>query len=79
MNSELSKKDIETTIQENRELEAKYNAYYNTIKREKRYVDKKPYSHNIITLNLLAIDKLGYKKITGAKVIKKLKLDKLGW
>jgi hypothetical protein len=74
-----SDKDIEATIEENRELEVKYNAYYEAIKREKRYVDKRPYSHNIISINLRLIDELGYKKITGAKVIKKLKLDKLGW
>ena len=79
MNSDLSKKPIEETIQENKDLEEKYKAYYEAIKKEKRYVDKKPYSHNIISINLRAIDELGYKKITADKVIKKLKLDKLGW
>ena len=79
MSSELSKKDIEATIEENRELELKYKNAYEAIKREKKNVDKTAYAHNIISLNLRLIDELDYKKMTGDKVIKKLKLDKLGW
>lgn len=49
-----------------------------TIKQEKRYVDKKPYSHNIISLTLQIIAKKYGKEIAN-KVIRDLKLIKLGW
>lgn len=45
---------------------------------EKRYVDRKPYSHNIISIALHIIaDKFGKEEAN--KTIRDFKLNKLGW
>jgi len=49
-----------------------------SIKEERQYVDKKPYSHNIISLRLQQIFE-DYGKVETNKAIKDFKLDKLGW
>ena len=56
-----------------------YNKYYDMIKNERKWVDKKPYSHNIISMYLQIIDELDIEDLSAEKVIKKLKLDLLGW
>lgn len=48
------------------------------IKNEVAYIDKKPYSHNIIGLCLSSIDE-HFGKEEANKVIKDFKLDKKGW
>lgn len=48
------------------------------IRREKRYVDKKPYSHNIIS-SILRIIANKYGKEEANKTIREFKLQKLGW
>jgi hypothetical protein len=45
---------------------------------ERLYVDKRPYSHNIISLTLRQIDRV-YGKEEVKKAIRELKLEKLGW
>jgi hypothetical protein len=45
---------------------------------ERRFVDKKPYSHNIVSLLLMQINEDFGKKQANA-AIRELKLDKLGW
>jgi len=45
---------------------------------QREYVDVKPYSHNIIGINLRIIAKeFGYKEAN--KTIEELELDALGW
>jgi hypothetical protein len=54
------------------------NDYINDIKKERKYVDRKPYSHNIISYTLKIIaEKFG--KIEANKVIRELGLTELGW
>ena len=48
------------------------------IGREVKYLDKKPYSHNIISLDLRIIDK-DYGKHAAIETMKKFKLNKHGW
>ncbi len=48
------------------------------IKRERKYVDKKPYSHNIISITLLIIAK-EFGKEEANKAITDFKLINLGW
>jgi hypothetical protein len=48
------------------------------IKNEVPFIGLKPYSHNIISLSLMAISKKWGKKEAN-KAIKKFGLDKLGW
>jgi hypothetical protein len=48
------------------------------IKKEIPYVDLKPFSHNIISINLMIIAK-EYGKDEANKTIRNLKLDELGW
>ena len=55
-----------------KELESK-------IKKERKWVDKKPYSHNIISLYLHAIDKLEIEGVSGNDIIRKYNLTELGW
>ena len=48
------------------------------IKAEKRFVDKKPYSHNIINMALRIIaDKFGKEEAN--KAVRDFGLEKLGW
>ena len=50
----------------------------NTIKKEIPFIDVKPYSHNIINLNLMILEKkYGQEEVN--KLIKKTKLKDLGW
>ncbi len=49
-----------------------------TIVAEKSYVDKKPYSHNIISLSLNAISK-NFGREEANKAIKDFGLTRLGW
>jgi len=52
--------------------------YQNTIKRERRFVDLKPYSHKIISLTLRIIaEKFGKDKAN--KTIRLCNLKSLGW
>lgn len=45
---------------------------------EKRFIEKKPFSHNVISMNLRVIaNKFGKKKAN--QVIKELGLEELGW
>jgi len=48
------------------------------IKDERPNVDKKPYSHNIISLTLREINHR-FGQSEARKAIKELKLEKLGW
>lgn len=48
------------------------------ISAERRFVDKKPYSHNIISLTLQQIHTEFGKEESNAAV-RELKLEKLGW
>ena len=57
----------------------KLQEYETRILTERKYVDIKPYSHNIISLNLQMIDDLKIEGISGEDIIKKYKLDILGW
>lgn len=57
----------------------KLQEYETRILTEREYVDIKPYSHNIISLNLQMIDNLEIEGISGLDIIKKYKLDSLGW
>ena len=55
-----------------------YDYYFNKIKYERQYVDVKPYSHNIISLELQIVsEKFGQAKAN--TIIRELKLDELGW
>ena len=52
--------------------------FRDTIKKERRFVGKKPYSHNIISLTLRIIaEKFG--KDEANKTIRICELKKLGW
>tara|TARA_B110000285_G_C14967779_1_gene534972 strand:+ start:84 stop:296 length:213 start_codon:yes stop_codon:yes gene_type:complete len=57
----------------------KLQEYETRIRNERRFVDIKPYSHNIITLNLTMIEDLEIEGISGLDIIKKYNLDSLGW
>lgn len=48
------------------------------IQREVPFVDKKPYSHNIISLLLKSID-VHYGRAEAIKAMKDFKLKKKGW
>jgi predicted AlkP superfamily phosphohydrolase/phosphomutase len=50
----------------------------NDISRERKYVDKKPYSHNIINFTLREIA-AKFGKEEANKAVRELKLIKLGW
>lgn len=52
--------------------------YRNIIKEEVPYIDKKPYSHNIIGMTLSIIAK-EYGDEEVKKAIRDFKLDKKGW
>lgn len=52
--------------------------YRLSIAREYRYVDKRPYSHNIISLGLRCIAK-NYGKAAANEAIDDYGLEKLGW
>jgi len=55
-----------------------YQKLINSIEREIPYVDKKPYSHNIININLSIIgDKFGQDKVK--QIISQTNLKYLGW
>ena len=49
------------------------------IEKERKWVDKRPYSHNIISLYLNAIDELVIDGVTGNDIIRKYNLTELGW
>ena len=49
-----------------------------TIDREVPFVDRKPYSHNIISVALMAIAKT-YGDYEANKAIDDFKLERLGW
>lgn len=49
-----------------------------TIAMEYRYVDKRPYSHNIISLALQSIAR-NYGKAEANEAIEDYNLEKLGW
>ena len=49
------------------------------IKKERKWVDIKPYSHNIISLYLHAIDELEIEGVSGNDIIRKYNLTELGW
>ena len=50
----------------------------NTIKKEIPFVNVKPYSHNIISINLFILEKeYGQEEVN--KLIEKTKLKDLGW
>ncbi len=51
----------------------------NDIDNQIPYVDKKPYSHNIISFSLAQIDRLHGGKEVVNKIIIEKGLDKLGW
>ena len=57
----------------------KLQEYETRIRNERRFVDIKPYSHNIITLNLTMIEDMEIEGISGLDIIKKYNLDSLGW
>jgi len=60
------------------ESNPEYQKHLNTIKREIPFVDLKPYSHNIIGIQLnIVSDKFGQEYAN--KIIIDYKLDKLGW
>lgn len=48
------------------------------IRREKRYVDIKPFSHNIISLTLSQIGRKFGNDVAN-RVIRELRLKRLGW
>lgn len=52
--------------------------YRATISQERRFVDKKPYSHNIISLTLSMID-TEYGQGEANRAIRDFKLKRLGW
>jgi hypothetical protein len=49
-----------------------------TIKKERLYVDRKPYSHNIISITLQIIAK-EFGKEEAKKAVRDFKLETLGW
>ena len=49
-----------------------------TIKQEIRYVDRKPYSHNIISLTLQCVVR-DHGTESANQLIEELHLDELGW
>ena len=51
---------------------------YNIIKKEEPYIDIKPYSHNIISITLMKINKDFGKKYANI-AIKKYNLENKGW
>ena len=53
--------------------------YEKKIKQERKWVDIKPYSYNIISLMLRAIDDLELDCINADDIIVKHRLDELGW
>ena len=57
----------------------KLRQYEKTIKHERKFVDIKPYSHNIISMTLEMIDELKLEGISGKDIIKKYDLESLGW
>ena len=57
----------------------KLKEYEQRIKTERKWVDIKPYSHNIITLSLKAIHDLEIEGVSANDVISKYKLEILGW
>ena len=57
----------------------KLEEYEQRIKTERKWVDIKPYSHNIITLTLKAIHDLEIKGVSANDVISKYKLEIFGW
>ncbi len=54
------------------------NDWVQAIKNEIPFVDKKPYSHNIINIALAAIGN-DHGTMAANKVIEDLKLERLGW
>jgi len=59
-------------------MEKTLEDYREAIREERRYVDKKPFSHNIISITLRIIaEKFG--KEEAKKAIRDFKLNKLGW
>tara|TARA_R110000803_G_scaffold131122_1_gene198397 strand:- start:1298 stop:1495 length:198 start_codon:yes stop_codon:yes gene_type:complete len=57
----------------------KLQEYEKRIEYERDFVDIKPYSHNIISLNLQMIDDLEIVGCTASDIIKKYDLESLGW
>ena len=49
------------------------------IEEERKWVDIKPLSHNIISLYLHAIDELKIEGVSGNDIIRKYNLTELGW
>ena len=49
------------------------------IEKEVYWIDKKPYSHNIVGLQLTRLNELGFDDEMMKKVIKMFRLDKKGW
>jgi hypothetical protein len=59
-------------------MEETLDEYRNIIKEEARYIDKKPYSHNIVSMTLACISKT-YGDEEVKKAIRDFGLDKKGW
>ena len=60
-------------------IQEKLRKYEKTIEYERQFVDIKPYSHNIITLNLGMIDELNIEGSRGKDIIRKYGLERFGW
>ena len=61
-----------------KEKQIKINGLQVSIEDEMEFVDIKPYSHNLISIRLSMISKLGGAKEAN-RVIRELGLESLGW
>jgi hypothetical protein len=74
--SELAIK-VDNEINSGGEAETKIRKFERLIVNQIPFLDKAPYSHNIISLGLRGIDEI--EKGRAKKTIRKFGLDKLGW